>query len=75
MSDPMPTNVYTRRWHALLAESSVLQKEHLDLLSSVTPPFSAQHKIQLEASTARIQQLNRRLHVLVNDWSTEARSK
>jgi hypothetical protein len=73
MSDPSPTDPYARRWHALLAENTVLQKEHLDLLSSLTQPFSAQQKALLKASGTRLQKLNDKLHDLVNDWSADAR--
>jgi hypothetical protein len=75
MSDPIPANAYAVRWDALLAENGALQKEHLDLLSSLTPPFSQQDKVRLDASRTRIQQLNHKLHTLVDDWSADARVK
>ena len=33
---------YATRWTALLAEHSILHKEHVDLRSSFTPPFSVE---------------------------------
>jgi hypothetical protein len=72
MSDPMPTNLYARRWHALLAENTAIQNEHLELISSFTPPFSSQQEARLEASAARLQKLGIKLHELVDDWSTDA---
>ena len=48
MPDATSTEAYARRWQALLAESSALHKEHMDLISSWTPPFSAQQTAQLE---------------------------
>ena len=41
---------YATRWTALLAEYSILHKEHVDLRSSFTPPFSVEQIVQLEAS-------------------------
>ncbi len=74
-SDPTPTNSYTRRWHALLAENSTLQKEHLELVGSFTKPFSAQQMMQLDASAAQRHKLSLKLRDLVGDWSADARLK
>ena len=73
MSDPTPANAYARRWQALLAENTVLQKEHLELISSFTPPFSKQQTVQLQASAARLQKLSLKLRDLVNEWAAGAR--
>jgi hypothetical protein len=74
MSDPTPTNPYAPRWHALLAEHAAIQNDHVELISSFTKPYSAQQTMQLNASTARVQKLNQKLHALVDDWSADARS-
>jgi hypothetical protein len=60
MTDHTSTGSCASRWDALLAENSILDKEHIDLLSSYTPPFSAQQIAQLEASAARRAELQRR---------------
>ena len=75
MSDLTTTNPYARRWHALLAEHTSIQNEYLKLISSFTKPFSAKQTMQLNASAARLQTLNRKLHALVDDWSADARPK
>jgi hypothetical protein len=66
---------YALRWHTLLAEHTAIQNEHLELVSSFTKPFSAKQTMQLNASAARLQTLNRKLHALVDDWSADARPK
>jgi transcription initiation factor TFIID subunit TAF12 len=73
MSNPTSNNLYAQRWHALLAEHTTIQNEHLGLLSSISKPFSAKQTMQLNASAARLQKLNRKLHALVDDWSADAR--
>ena len=73
LADPAPTNPYVQGWHALLAENDAIQKQHLELISSFTQPFSRQQMAQLEASTARLQKLNLKLHDLVDEWSADAR--
>jgi hypothetical protein len=75
MSDPTSTNPLALRWHTLLAEHTAIQNEHLELVSSFTKPFSAKQTMQLNASAARLQTLNRKLHSLVDDWSADARPK
>ena len=75
MSDPAPTNPYALRWHALLAEHTAIQNEHLELISSFTKPFSAKQTMELNASAAQLLKLNRKLHTLVDDWSADARPK
>jgi len=75
MPDTAPVDTYASRWQALLVENSVLQKQHLDLLTSLVPPFSAPEKSQFEASTARLVQFNLKLRTLVHDWSAHARPK
>ena len=74
MSDPTLTSPYAPRWHALLAEHTAIQNEHLELISSFRKPFSAQETMQLNASAARLQKLSLKLHALVDDWSAEARA-
>ena len=69
MNDHASTGSYTSRWDALLAEHSILHKEHVDLLSSFTPPFSAQQIAQLEASAARRVELPRKIRKLVEEWT------
>jgi hypothetical protein len=69
MSDPTPTNSYAPRWHALLAEHTAIQTQHLELISSFTKPFSAKQTLQLNASAARLQKLSLKLRDLVDDWS------
>ena len=66
MSDSTRTDLFTRRWHALLAEN-----EHLEAIASFTPPFSAQQMVQLKASAARRQQLTLKLHDLVDEWAAD----
>ena len=75
MPDPTPANAYARRWQALLAENTVIQKEHLELISSFTPPFSKQQTVQLQARAARLQKFSLKLHDLVDEWAADARSK
>lgn len=69
MSNPTPTNSYAVRWHALLAEHTAIQDQHLELISSFTKPFSAKQTMQLSTSAARLQKLSLKLHALVGDWS------
>jgi hypothetical protein len=68
MSNATPTDLYARRWEALLTDNDVLQKEHVRLLASFTAPFSLQQAAQLEASTARLQMLSVKVRDLVDDW-------
>jgi hypothetical protein len=65
---------YAKRWTALLAEHSILHKEHVDLRSSFTPPFSVEQIVQLEASAARFGSLPPKIQQLVEDWATSYRS-
>jgi hypothetical protein len=74
MPDRTP-NSYARRWQALLAENTVIQNEHLALVSSCTPPFSKQQTVQLQASAARLQEFGLKLQALVEEWAADARSK
>ena len=67
MADLTPTDSYTRRWRALLAEN-----EHLEVISSFTPPFSAQQEAQLNVNAARRQELTLKLHDLVDEWAVDA---
>jgi hypothetical protein len=60
---------YANRWDALLAENSILHEEHLDLLSSFTPPLSAGQVAQAEASAARFGSLLPKIRQLVEDWA------
>jgi hypothetical protein len=75
MSDLKQTNSFAVRWHALLAEHTTIQNEHIELISSFTKPFSAKQTMQLNASAARLQKLNLKLHTLVDDWSADVRPK
>jgi hypothetical protein len=74
MSDPTQTSPYAPRWHALLMEHIAIQNEHLELISSFRKPFSAKETMQLNASAARLQKLNLKLHALVDDWAADARA-
>jgi hypothetical protein len=74
MSYETPTDAYARRWQAILAENRVLQKEHMDLISSWTPPFSVQQIAQLKASAARSDKISLELAELVDEWAADARS-
>jgi hypothetical protein len=69
---PSASSVATR-WDALLAENSILHKEHLRLLSSFTAPFSAQQIAQSEASAARFGSLPPKIQQLVEDWAKSLR--
>jgi aspartate carbamoyltransferase regulatory subunit len=69
MTDHRPTGSYASRWDALLAEHSILHKEHIDLLSSFTPPLSAQQIAQLEVSAARRAVLPKEIRKLVEEWT------
>jgi hypothetical protein len=73
MSDPTPINPHALRWAALFAERTAIEKEHVRLLSSFTKPFSANRTMQLNASAARLQKLNVKLHDLVDDRAADAR--
>jgi hypothetical protein len=75
MENPTPAELFAQRWHALLAERTAIENEHLGLLSSFTKPFSANQTMQLNASAARLQKLNLKLRDLVDDWSADARLK
>ena len=72
MADHTSTGACASRWDALLAENSILLKEHIDLLSSYTPPFSAQQITQLEASAARRAELPKKIRKLVEEWTRSA---
>ena len=72
MIDQISTGAYTSRWNALLAEHSILHKEHIDLLSSFTPPFSSHQIAQLEASAARRVELPKKIRKLVEEWARSA---
>jgi predicted phosphatase len=63
---------YASRWEDLLTEHSILHKQHVDLLSSFTPPFSSQQIAQLEASAARRVELPRKIRKLVEEWQRSA---
>lgn len=72
MTDHTSTGSCASRWDALLAENSILLKEHIDLLSSYTPPFSPQQSAQLEASAARRAELPKKIRKLVEEWTRSA---
>ena len=72
MTDHTFTGSCASRWGALLAENSILLKQHLDLLSSYTPPFSPQQTAQLEASAARRAELPKKIRNLVEEWTRSA---
>jgi aspartate carbamoyltransferase regulatory subunit len=69
MTEPASIGSCARRWDALLAENSILHKEHIDLLSAFTPPFSACQIAQLEASAARRVELPEKIQRLVEEWT------
>lgn len=68
------SGTHVSRWNALLAENSILQKEHVDLLSSFVPPFSAEQRALLKASAARLGALQPKIQQLVEDWAASYRS-
>lgn len=72
MSDPAFAGRCAPRWNALLAENTILHQEHIDLLSSFKPPFSAKQIAQLEASAARRANLSRKMQELVEEWTNDA---
>jgi hypothetical protein len=72
MADPTPTDPYTRRWHALLAENTAIEDEHLEFNSLFTPPFSVPQTVRLSAIGARRQELALKLHDLVEEWQAAA---
>ena len=74
MPNATSTEAYSRRWQALLSESSALQKEHADPVSSWIPPFSLQQTAQLESSAARRNEISAKLARLVADWAAGARA-
>jgi hypothetical protein len=69
MADPTATDPYSRRWHALLAENTAIEDEHLEFISLFTPPFSAPQMVQLNAIGVRRQELALRLYDLVDEWA------
>jgi hypothetical protein len=74
MPDATSTEAYARRWQALLAESSALQQEHMDLISLWNPPFTVQQTARLASSVARSDEIIVKLAKLVDDWAADARS-
>ena len=70
MTNTPSLSSYASRWDALLAENSILHKEHLDLLSSFTRPLSARQVAQAEVSAARFATLPPKIQQLVEDWAT-----
>jgi hypothetical protein len=74
MENPTPAQLFAQRWHALLVANTVIQNEHLELVSSFTKPFSAKQKMQLNANAVRLQNLSLELHTLVDEWSADARA-
>jgi hypothetical protein len=66
---PSSSGSYATRWDALLAENSILHKEHLELLASFTPPLSAQQRELSDASAARLASLSPKIRQLVEDWA------
>ena len=72
MTDHTSTGCCASRWDALLAENSILLKEHIDLLSSYAPPFSPLQIAQLEASAARRAELPKEIRKLVEEWTRSA---
>jgi hypothetical protein len=75
MPDATSTEAYARRWQALHAKSSTLQKEHTDLMASWTPPFSVKQTAQLASRAARRDDVSERLSKLVDEWAADARSR
>jgi hypothetical protein len=72
MTDDASSGPYASRWEGLLAEHSILHKQHVDLLSSFAPPFSSQQIAQLEAGAARRVELPRKIRKLVEEWTRSA---
>ena len=66
---PSPSGSYTTRWDDLLAENSILHREHHELLASFTSPLSPQQKQLSEASAARFASLPPKIRQLVEDWA------
>jgi len=60
---------YATRWEALLAENSILHKEHACLVASLTDPSSEAQLKQFVASAARLASLPPRIRELVEDWA------
>jgi hypothetical protein len=60
---------YASRWASLLAENSILNKQHDELVASFLRPFSSQQIAQLNASTARLGTLPAKVQQLVEDWA------
>jgi hypothetical protein len=73
MPDATSTEAYARRWQALLAESSALHKEHMDLISSWTRHFRRSKRRSWNSSAARRDEINVKLAQLVDEWA-DARS-
>jgi hypothetical protein len=68
-SEAHSANSYAARWHAVLAQNSIVHKEHLDLIASLTSPFSTAQIELLEASTDRFRRLPPQIQQLVEDWA------
>jgi hypothetical protein len=66
---PAPASHHATRWEALLAEHSILQREHLDLVASFAVPYSREQAEQFVASAARLASLPPRIRQLVEDWA------
>jgi hypothetical protein len=65
-----PSDSYATRWESLLAENSILHKEHDELVaSSFAQPFSPQQLAKLKASAARLGTLPAKVQQLVEDWA------
>jgi hypothetical protein len=64
-----PSDSYASRWASLLAEHSILHKEHDELVASFARPFSSQQIAQLKASAARLGFLPAKVQQLVEDWA------
>jgi hypothetical protein len=75
MLDPTQTSPHALLWHALLAEHTAIQKEHLELSASFGKSVSAKQIAQLESSAVRLQILSLQVRALVDEWAADARSK
>ena len=75
MSDLTHTDPFALRWQALLAENTAVQKEQLQLAATLSKPLSAKQMAQVEASSARLEQLSLQVRYLVHEWAVDARER
>jgi hypothetical protein len=73
MTEHASTGSCALPWNALLAEHSILHRQHVDLLASLTHPLSPGQIGQREASAARCVELPKKIQRLVEEWARSAR--